>query len=92
MPEPAPDDEPAAPRGLRAAYQAAEEKIIELTQRLRSEGSLNLHTDTPDQIAQAVLDTVEVKRAERIARSMLRLVEERRQPRLFPDAAEKALE
>lgn len=79
VPAPKPDAA-AAPRGYKAAFQGAEAEISELKQRLKTEGSLfNLHSDTPDQIALAVVGNVVPLRAERIAHAVLALVAERKQ-------------
>lgn len=79
-PKPENGGEPPEPRGYKAQYQIAETQISALKQRLKTQGSLfNLHTDTPDEIAAAVVGNVLASRAERIARAVLKLVAERKQ-------------
>jgi hypothetical protein len=73
------DQTNATPRGYKAALGGAESKISVLEQRLKTEGSLfNLNTDTPDEIARAIIGNVALSRAERIAQAVLKLAKERK--------------
>ena len=69
----------ATPHGYKAALGDAESKISVLEQRLKTEGSLfNLNTDTPEEIARAIVGNVALSRAERIAREVLKLAKDRK--------------
>jgi hypothetical protein len=69
----------ATPRGYKAALGDAESKISVLEQRLKTEGSLfNLNSDTPEEIARAIVGNVALSRAERIAREVLKLAKDRK--------------
>jgi hypothetical protein len=73
------DETNATPRGYKAALGQAESKISVLEQRLKTEGSLfNLNTDTPEEIARAIVGNVALSRAERIAKAVLKLAKERK--------------
>ncbi len=52
---------------------------IHLIRGLHRMDTFNLHTDTPDEIAAAVVGNLLASRAERIARAVLKLVAERKQ-------------
>jgi hypothetical protein len=57
---------------FEAAMQSAKTEISELRQRLKTEGSgFDWNSDTPDNIARAVVDSIDRQRAERIAQAML---------------------
>jgi hypothetical protein len=72
------DGETPAPRGYKAAFVEADAKISILEQRLKVEGPpFNLMTDSVDEIARSIVDTMPVIRAERIARAVLALVDKR---------------